>query len=121
MKRIDDRYYNGFEGEPEIHFICRKGNDCDIFVMWEGYFDQIMRTIRPNENGWTGLAYCYHMYSGWYEESPWAIENLQMALKQFEAVDSRTLCVEASEILKILCDMFKEAIAHGFEVLIAYE
>ncbi len=115
------RYYDGFEGEPEIRFIYKKGSDSKILVMWEGYFDQIMRLMGPDESGWTGLAYYYHMYLGWYEESPWAVEDLQMALKQFESIDCRKLCSEAKEILGIICDMLREADSNSFEVFIARE
>lgn len=118
---INDNYYNGFEGEPEIHLICKKGNDSSVFIIWEGYFDQIMRLIKPDDSGWTGLAYCYNMYSGWYEESPWIVQDLEMALKQFESIDRKMLDSEATEILKILCDMFREAILNEFEISIAIE
>lgn len=61
------------------------------------------------------------MYLGWYEESPWAIEDLQMALKQFESIDSQKLCSEAKEILVLICDMLGESISNSFEVFIARE
>ena len=86
-----------------------------------GYFDQIMRLMLPNEQGWTGLAYCYNMYTGWYEDSPWVIEDLQIALKQFESIDRTKLCDEAIEILMLLCNMLKEAILNNYEVSIARE
>lgn len=121
MELINKKYYDGFEGEPEIQFINKRGNDSEILVMWEGYFDQIMRLMSPDESGWTGLAYCYNMYLGWYEESPWAIEDLQMALKQFESIDSQELCSEAKEILVLICDMLGESISNSFKVFIARE
>ena len=121
MELINKKYYDGFEGEPEILFICRKGNDSEIFVMWEGYFDHIMRSMLPDKGGWTGLVYYYNMDLGWYEESPWEIEDLQMALKQFELIDSQNLCCEAKEILMVLCDMLREAVSEKFQVFIARE
>ena len=121
MELINKKYYYGFEGEPEIKFIYRKGDDSQILVMWEGYFDQIMRLISPDESGWTGLAYYYNMYMGWYKESPWEIEDLQMALKQFESINSQKLCSEAKEILASICNMINEAIINNYEVFIARE
>lgn len=99
MESVNKKYYNGFEGEPEIPFICRKGNDTEILTIWEGYFDQIMRLMVPDEQGWTGLAYCYNTYTGWYEEGSWVIDDLQMALKQFGSIDNTKLCGESVEIL----------------------
>lgn len=32
----------------------------------------------PDEQGWTGLAYCYNMYTGWYER--------QMEIGEVQAV-----------------------------------
>ncbi len=33
MELVNKRYYNGFEGEPEIKFICRKEKDNDNCVI----------------------------------------------------------------------------------------
>lgn len=82
MELINKKYYDGFEGEPEIQLIYRKGDNNEILIIWEGYFDQIMKLMRPDAQGWTGLAYNYNMDTGWYEESPWLIKDLQMALTQ---------------------------------------
>lgn len=118
MAVINDKYYSGFEGEPAIQFICKKGYDREITVIWEGYFDEIMRLVKPAPDGWSGLAYCYNMYFGWYEESPWNVEDLQTGLSQFESIDNHLLRTEAREILRILCDMFIEAISNGYEISI---
>lgn len=121
MELVNKKYYDGFEGEPEIQFICRKGNDTEILIMWEGYFDQIMRLMIPNEQGWEGLAYCYNVCTGWCEESPWIIEDLQMALKQFELIDNTKLCDESVEVLMLLCNILREAILNNYEVSIHRE
>ena len=121
MERVDSEYYKGFEGEPEIQFICRKGNDSETFIIWEGYFNQIMRLIEPDNDGWKGLAYYYHMYSGWYEESPWTVPDLYTVLKQFELLNDRMLCDEAGQILRKMCDMFKKAIIGKYEIFIGRE
>ena len=121
MELVNKKYYDGFEGEPEIQFIYKKGNDTEILTIWEGYFDPIMRLMLPDEQGWTGLAYCYNMYTGWYEDSPWVIEDLQIALKQFESIDETKLCDEALEILMLLCNVLREAILNNYEVSIARE
>lgn len=121
MELVNKKYYNGFEGEPEIQFICRKKDKNEIFIIWEGYFEQIMKLISPDIQGWTGLAYCYNMYTGWYEESPWIIEDLQSALKQFESIDDKKLCDEATEILAIICNILRESISNSYEVCIVRE
>ena len=121
MELINKKYYDGFEGEPEIQFIYRKKNYSEVLIMWEGYFDQIMRLMVPDENGWTGISYCYNMYLGWYEKNSWAIEDLQMTLKQFESIDRQKLCSEPKKILILICDMLRDAISNNYEVFIARE
>lgn len=121
MEVINRKYYDGFEGEAEIQFIYSKGNDSEILVMWEGYFDQIMRLILPEESGWTGLAYYYNLCLGWEEDGPWEIDDLQTALKQFESIENQKLWDEAKEILVLLCDILKEAISNNTKVFIVRE
>lgn len=119
MEYLNRKYYEGFEGEPEIQFICTNGNSHKVYIIWEGYFDEIMRLMEPNDNGWTGLAYFYNMYLGWYEESPWEIKDLKGALKQFELIDDHQLCDKAQEILALICDILRKAIFNNFKVFIA--
>ena len=80
-----------------------------------------MKLISPDTQGWTGLAYYYNMYTGWYEDSPWKIKDLQNALKQFELIDNKKLYDEATEILTLICNMLREAISNSYEVYIARE
>lgn len=32
MELVNKKYYDGFEGEPEIQFIYKKGNDTEILT-----------------------------------------------------------------------------------------
>lgn len=118
---VNDKYYVGFEGEPEIQFICKKAKEDDVIIIWEGYFDEIMRSMTPEEKGWTGLAYYYNMDLGWYEESPWIINDLYMALQQFNMINCEVLSSEACEILKLICNMLKEALDNNLNILISRE
>lgn len=122
MEVVNTKFYDGYEGEPDIQFIYKKETDIEILTIWEGYFDQIMRLVLPDENGWSGLAYHYNMYTGWYEDDrPWVIEDLPKALSQFESVDKTKLCDEATEILSLLCNMLRDAMLHEYEISIARE
>lgn len=121
MEIISNKYYIGFEGEPEIQFIYKKACNTYKTIIWEGYFDEIMTKLVPEEEGWTGLAYYYNMYLGWYEESPWIIDDLQMAIKQLNTIQYEALSDEASEILKMLCNIINDAIDNGLNVSIAIE
>ena len=56
-EELNNNYYKGYEGANEIQFICKKAGKIYILVIWEGFFDEIMTKILPEENGWTGLGY----------------------------------------------------------------
>lgn len=74
MDRVISKYYEGFEGEPEIRLIRGEENEEKyILSIWVGYFNSIMDAVVPVETGWTSLAYFYHLQEGWYKESPWQI------------------------------------------------
>jgi len=118
---VNNKYYVGFEGEPEIQFICKRVKDDDVIIVWEGYFDEIMRCITPEEKGWTGLAYYYNMYLGWYEESPWLIDDLHMVLQQFNTINYEKLSNEACEVFKLICNLLKEALDNNLNILISRE
>jgi hypothetical protein len=43
IREIDERYYVGFEGEPEMIFtLLQKNGDKKQFGIWDGYFDAII-------------------------------------------------------------------------------
>lgn len=123
MEIINRKYYNGFEGEPEICFVHENGADREILIIWEGYFDQIMSSIEPAEHGWVGLAYHYNMCSGWYEEGAWVIDDMDLALEQLEAIDANLhgLNQHCAEILLLLCNMLKLAVANHQRIIITRE
>jgi hypothetical protein len=123
MKHIDERYYEGFEGEAEIIFCLEKQNDEEYeFGIWEGFFRRIIKKVQPKGGQWTGLAYYYHLDKGWYEESPWQIENLEEAYDQLSEIDKDKLeYPEEKEILEIILNMFREAIKNGYKMYISYE
>ena len=119
----DEKYFKGFEGEAEIIFSLEKTNKGKVEIgIWSGYFDGIMRQIAPKEGYWTSLAYQYHLDIGWYEESPWQVENLKEAYEQLSEIDMGSLeYSEEKEILGIILSMFREAIENGYKMYISYE
>lgn len=116
-------FYSGYEGEGEIRFIqlLENGNTNTIRI-WDGYFDDIMEKIEPEVSGWTSLAYCYHLATGWYDESPWQIPNITDALKQMEqVVNSKFHFKKSIEVFKQICILLKNSIKDNNIVYIARE
>lgn len=66
MNNFYEKYYSEFEGEPEIILSIEEKNGYKReFGIWGGYFDTIMLQVKPKEEGWTSLAYYYHLNIGW--------------------------------------------------------
>lgn len=123
MDKMIRKYYESYEGEPEIQFI--KGSDIGnktILCIWDGYFDDIMRLFTPTNLGWIGLAYYYHMGIGWEEESPWEVPNLNETLAELQSLDERKLEFRgSSEVLSAVCQLLASAIREQEKVWIAKE
>lgn len=122
MGNIDERYYIGFEGEPEITFsVIEENNTKHEFGMWGGYFDNIMKQIQPKEGKWIALAYYYNLGIGWYDESPWLIKNLEESYEQLIEIEMDKLENEEKEILKIILSMLRHAIDNNYKAFISYD
>ncbi len=122
MDRVISKYYDGFEGEPEIRFIRGIDNEeKHILSIWEGYFDRIMNVIIPEQTGWTGIAYFYHLHEGWYEESPWQIPNIETVSNQLKKIDINILDNDTQNVLNDILEFLKGAQLQNDTVWIAYE
>lgn len=121
MEIINSKYYEGYEGEGEIQFIRHLTNgDKYVIRIWDGYFDEIMRGIQPEENGWTGLGYYYHVEEPWWEK-PWKISNIEIVLKQLQEIKNEFVYVEVKQLLVELCDILTDAWRSNESIWIADE
>ncbi len=123
MCEIDEKYYDGFEGDPEMIFTLVKSNgQKEEFGIWEGYFSTIIKKVKPKEIGWTGLAYYYHLYTGWYEESPWIVNNLVESYEQLKEIDIESFVYDKEkEVLEIIIYLFEKAINNQGTLFISYD
>ncbi|ADU23313.1 hypothetical protein [Ruminococcus albus] len=116
---IDYTFYSRFEGEPEIRFIAKKCNNECAIALWEGYFDRIMSLIYPEPTGWTGIAYIYHMYIGWYDDEIWELKDIRDAYHKFTSINIADLDEMSQKVLVIICAFLKLAIEDGYKVFIS--
>ncbi len=122
MNEINKKYYLGFEGEPEIIFTVIQYDNKKVEIsLWSGYFDNIMKQIKPVEGKWTGLAYYYNLNIGWYDESPWLIENIIDSYEQLKGIDKQSLESAEQEVLENILDLLKDSIKENYKVYISYE
>lgn len=121
MDSLNNKYYEGFEGEPKIQFIKSSSNgDRLVLSLWDGYFNDIMELIKPLESGWVGLAYYYHLCIGWEEERPWKMPSPNDALQQLKALDTDNIrFLKSKDVLVDICELLAEAITQNDTVWIA--
>ena len=121
MKKIIELdYYSRFEGYLEIQFILEFSSQKKVIKIWDGYFNSIMECIKPSLAGWTGLAYYYHLDIGWYDESPWEIPDLELALEQFRTIYLPEQKEEEQVILASIIQLLEEACILNEKVYIDY-
>lgn len=109
---INEKYYDGFEGDEEIFFrLYVQGEEVESLGIWGGYFSSIIKLISPRKDGWYGLAYYYHLNIGWYDEENWEVPNLALFYEQLIEVDETLLTHnEDKEVLHLLQKLFRKAI-----------
>ena len=136
MDIINTKYYDGFEGEPELQLIrVSDSGERNILSLWNAYLEVIMHSMIPNnfdEKQLCGLVYCYFKHEGWYDESPWKIPDINDALRQFESFDTDNLTddekkslnnvlKDVPEVLTAIVQFLKKAKELSEVVYIAYE
>ncbi len=114
-------FYNGYEGEPEIVIIRTENGDSEyVLSLWSGFFDEIMNLIKPEEKGWNGLAYYYHMEEGWYEKSPWELLDIKDAISQLEKINVVELSDKSKLVLELIINEFEIASQNGDKIEMCY-
>lgn len=122
MSDINKKYYLGFEGEPEIIFTVIQQNGIKSGLsLWSGYFNNIMQQIEPVDGRWTALAYYYNLNIGWYDESPWLIDNISGAYEQFKGIDKYKLDATEQEILEKILELLQKSIEENSKISISYD
>jgi hypothetical protein len=115
-------FYTGFEGKPEIQFLLKNGDMLESRIrIWEGYFDALMTRIKPDAEGWTGLALPYNLHEGWYEAGPWRIPDTAEALAQWSGISTEGMDRRCVEVHGAVIGILAEARRRGRDVWIAYE
>lgn len=117
--QINNRFYRGYEGEPEVQFIAKNAEHKVGIGIWDGYFDDIMRQFTPGKDGWTGVAKVYHTDERWEDGIPCKITDLNDTLKEFSEIDLQLLEFDDSAMaLSAICVLLNDAIQKKMEVWI---
>ncbi|GAA0077317.1 hypothetical protein UT300005_16950 [Clostridium sp. CTA-5] len=106
---INDKYYAGFEGEPEI-LIYFKGKDKEKegFSIWIGYFEFLLGASISEKIKTGGILESYINCDGWYDESQWIIEDLQQAIFELEQFKIEKIESKDNSIIETVCNLQKD-------------
>ncbi|EJE7380612.1 hypothetical protein NPK99_003017, partial [Listeria monocytogenes] len=80
---INSRLYEGFEGEAELSFVAGDNK----LVIWNGYFETILDNLLDCNVEREGVLKEYFNQEGWYDDSPWMIEDNSLTIIQLKCFD----------------------------------
>lgn len=84
---MNNKHYIGFEGEPEITFANGdKDNYLSTLTIWNGYFETILDCMLDSKQEVVGILNDYCLHEGWYDESSWLIEDVDLLINQMKNV-----------------------------------
>lgn len=108
---MNERYYEGYEGDEEICFrLFVNKEEVESIGIWGGYFSTIIELIPPQKEGWVGFTYYYHLNTGWYDEENWNVPDIHLFYEQLQEIDENMLAYnEDKEVLHLICSMFRKA------------
>lgn len=118
---LNRKYYEGFEGEPELVLV----NEENKFIIWNGYFEAILDALLEINLEKEGIIKEYFNHEGWYDESPWAIKDIQLTIEQLKSFDLSKV-KQSDNIKNVLPDLVQEIIqflenARNTNVVVVYD
>ena len=81
---INNKFFEGYEGEAELTFIANEKQ----LIIWNGYFETILNSLLGCEVEGKGILKEYFTHEGWYDDSPWLIEDVDLAINQLKCFNS---------------------------------
>lgn len=116
-EHINDLYYRGFEGEPEIGFLYENKIETHVFKMWIGYFDTVLANMISTETIKNEFLTAYNLHEGWYDESPWEIRNPNEVIQFFKDFNISTIDHKVNNHSSSILSSLPQLINHLVEFL----
>jgi hypothetical protein len=115
----NDHYgYTPF-GEIQFAAVGPRGERA-LVTIWGLHFNVLVERIQPVNGSWVGLALPFHLACGWYDQSPWVIENLTLVVQQWRDIDLGSevpyVCTSHAMVLELL----EQAVLEEATVAISY-
>lgn len=80
---IDNTFYAGYEGETEVAIVSGDSK----LIIWNGYFETILDNLLDNDVEKEGVLEAYFNHDGWYDDSPYLIEDVQLTINQLDCFE----------------------------------
>ena len=108
------KYYDGYEGEPEI-ILCAKDINMEILHIWDGFWDDIFGNPPDDGRGWIGFTRDYNQCEGAFDtEGEGFVTNLYEYAKDLISYKVKEFDFkETYAVYDLLCSWFEEAIQRG--------
>lgn len=108
---INNKYYIGFQGEPEILFYFKDNDNEKVgFRIWIGYFEYLLGASVSNTIVTGGIIENFVNQEGWYDESPWRIQNSQKAILELGQFNVDNVESKEESIIRILPELQKDMV-----------
>ena len=110
---IDDKYFEGFEGEREvyIYYVDKKTQEKTGLLIWEGYFEFLLSACYFKNFEPGGLLECYFYVNGFYDDSPWKIKNILLVIKELNKFDVNNVESNDGDTINVLIKLRKEILS----------
>lgn len=94
---LNEKYYEGFEGEPEVKIYTKENTG---FRCWIGYLENLFSGCYNAQIAKDGLLHCYQTCEGFYEEETWRLPNISMAIEELKLFDEKRADITSYDILQ---------------------
>ena len=120
---LDERYYEGFEGEGQVTIWC----DEDGMVIWSGYFETILEGCWRSDFSHDGIVKCYHNRDGFFD-GVWEMQYPHIVLDELDKfdekllnTDSKGMIEKSKEVISQLVSFINGAIENKRRIYVEYD
>ena len=125
---LNNKYYDGYEGEERIKIWFEDDNSEEIgFIIWNGLFNTILEGCFYSDFQKNGIIECYYNQNGFYDEI-WEMIHPEIVLEELRRFNDNSLDTQNKEIIVIvkevigqLISLINAAVSKKEKIYIEYE
>ncbi len=125
---LNNKYYDGYEGEERIKIWFEDDNSEEIgFIIWNGFFNTILEGCFYSDFQKNGIIECYYNQNGFYDEI-WEMIHPEIVLEELRRFNDNSLDTQNKEIIVIvkevigqLISLINAAVSKKEKIYIEYE